>query len=66
MNPIGMIAILGMFIAVLGIGHFGENARPLAWGFAISIGVLVHWVNVLQKELDALKSDRQTGEKPGN
>jgi hypothetical protein len=61
-----MIAIAGMLIAVLGIGHFGENARPLAWGFAVCIGILVHWVNSLQKQVNALKPDEETKESPNN
>ena len=56
MNTLGMIAILGMFIAVIGMAHLGDNARPLAWGLALCIGVLVHWVNSLQKQVDQLKS----------
>ena len=55
MNKLGMIVVCGMLIAVIGMGHLGESARPLAWGFAIAIGVLVHWVNALQKEIEALK-----------
>ena len=66
MNPLGMIAIAGVFIAVLGIGHFGEDARPLAWGLAVCIGVLVHWVNSLQKQINALKSDEQAKENRDN
>ena len=56
MNKLGMIALAGMLIAVIGMGHLGENARPLAWGLAVCIGVLVHWVNSLQKQIDELKS----------
>lgn len=56
MNKLGMIAVAGMLIAVIGIGHLGENARPLAWGLFLCIGVLVHWVNSLQKQIDELKS----------
>ena len=57
MNTLGMIAIVGMFVAIIGMGHLGENARPFAWGLALSIGVIVHWVNSLQKQIDQLKSD---------
>ena len=63
MNKLGMIVVAGMFIAVIGMGHLGENARPLAWGFAVSIGVLVHWINSLQKQVDELKSDQKQKEK---
>jgi len=56
MNKLGMIAVAGMLISVIGMGHLGENARPLAWGLALAIGVLVHWVNSLQKQIDELKS----------
>lgn len=59
MNKLGMIAVAGMLIAVIGMGHLGDDARPLAWGFAICIGVLVHQVNVLQKQIDELKSSLQ-------
>ena len=64
MNKLGMIAVLGMLIAVIGMGHLGENARPLAWGLALCIGVLVHWVNSVQKEVDALTSEEKLKEKP--
>jgi len=66
MNKLGMIAVAGMLIAVIGMGHFGEGARPLAWGFAVCIAALVHWVNALQKQVDALKSDRNQKEEPGD
>jgi len=66
MNKLGMIVVAGMLIAVIGMGHLGENARPLAWGFAIAIGVLVHWVNDLQTQLDALKAEQQRQEKQGD
>ena len=57
MNPIGMIAVAGMLIAVIGIGHLGEDARALAWGLAISVGVLVHWVNALQKQIEEIRTE---------
>ena len=63
MNTLGMIVVAGMLIAVIGMGHLGEGARPLAWGLAVSIGVLVHWVNSLQKQINELKVD-QKGEQP--
>ena len=66
MNKLGMIVVAGMLIAAIGMGHLGENARPLAWGFAIAIGVLVHWVKGLQKQLDALKSQQERQEKQGD
>ena len=64
MNKPGMIAVAGMLIAVIGMGHLGDGARPLAWGMAICIGVLVHWVNSLQKQVDALTSEQEPEEKP--
>ena len=63
MNTLGMIVVAGMLIAVIGMGHLGEGARPLAWGLAVSIGVLVHWVNSLQKQINELKADPK-GEQP--
>jgi hypothetical protein len=66
MNKLGMIAVAGMLIAVIGMGHLGESAQPLAWGFAVCIAVLVHWVNSLQKQVDALKADRNQKEQPGD
>ena len=66
MNKLGMIAVAGMLTAVIGMGHFGENARPLAWGFAIAISVLVHWVNSLQKQVNALTSDQESKPSQGN
>ena len=59
MHPVGYIVVAGMLIAVIGMGHLGEDARPLAWGFAVAIGVLVHWVNSLQKQINDLKSDQK-------
>lgn len=56
MNVLGMLAVAGMLIGVIGLGHLGDSARPFAWGFAVSVAVLVHWINSLQKQLDALKS----------
>ena len=64
MNTLGMIVVAGMFIAVIGIGHLGEGARPLAWGLAVSIGVLVHWVNSLQKQINELKADQKCEQPP--
>ena len=67
MNSIlGWIVVAGMFIAVIGIGHLGEGGRPLAWGLAVSIGVLAHWVNALQNQINELKSDQKQEDIPGN
>lgn len=66
MNPLGMIAVAGVLIAVIGIGHFGPSARPLAWGLAICVGVLVHWVNSLQKQVDALRGSPKSSERHEN
>jgi len=55
MHPVGYMVVAGMLIAVVGMGHLGENARPLAWGLAVAIGVLVHWVNSLQNQINELK-----------
>ena len=66
MNKLGMIAVAGMLIAVIGMGHLGENARPLAWGFAVCISVVVHWVNSLQKQVNALKTDHESKPSQGN
>ena len=38
----------------------------LAAFFLVCIAVLVHWVNSLQKQVDALQSDRKQQEKPEN
>ncbi len=65
-NTAGWIVVMGMLIAVIGIGHLGENGRLLAWGFALSIGVLAHWVNALQNQINELKSDRNQKEQPGD
>ena len=65
-NTLGWIVVAGMFIAVIGIGHLGEGARPLAWGFAVSIGVLAHWVNALQNQINELKSDQKREGTPEN
>ncbi len=56
MNKLGMIVILGMLMAVIGMARSNEDAHLLAGGFALCIGVLVHWVNSLQKQIDGLKS----------
>ena len=56
MNTIGMLAVFGLLIAVVGAGNFGEDARPLAWGLAIVIGVLTTGMRSLQKQIDELKS----------
>jgi len=56
MNKLGMIVVAGMLLAVIGMGACDNNVRPLAGGFALCIGVLVHWVNSLQKQVDGLKS----------
>ena len=56
MNKLGMIVILGMLMAVIGMSLVDKNAHLLAGGFALCIGVLVHWVNALQKQVDGLKS----------
>ena len=65
-NTAGWIVVAGMLIAVIGIGHLGEGARPLAWGLAVSIGVLAHWVNALQNEINELKSDREPKDEAGD
>lgn len=66
MSKLGIIAVFGMFIAVIGMGHLGENARPLAWGLALSIAVIVHWVNSLQKQMDQLKSTLNQSQEDAN
>ena len=55
MNTISTIAIAGLLIAVIGVGHVGGDARPLAWGLAICIAVLVHGMRSLQGQIDELK-----------
>jgi len=65
-NTAGWIVVLGMLIAVVGIGHLGENGRLLAWGLALSIGVLAHWVNSLQNQINELKSDQKKEDNPGD
>jgi hypothetical protein len=60
MNKLGMIAVAGMLMAVVGISICDPSARLLAGGLALCIGVLVHWVNSLQKQVDALKSETAT------
>ena len=64
MNKLGMIVVFGMLMAVGGIAICEPSNRLLAGGFALCIGVLVHWVNSLQKQVDALKSDQKQEEKP--
>ena len=56
MNKLGMTVVVGVFMAVLGIAICDPNSRLLAGGFALSIGVLVHWVNALQKQVDDLSA----------
>ena len=64
MNKLGMIVVFGMLMAVVGIAICEPSNRLLAGGFALCIGVLVHWVNSLQKQVEALKSNRKQEEKP--
>jgi len=64
MNKLGMVVVAGMLMAVVGIAICDPTARLLAGGFALCIGVLVHWVNALQKQVDALTSERKQEEKP--
>jgi hypothetical protein len=59
MNTIVMLAVFGMLIAIIGAGQFGEDARPLAWGFAIVVGVLTTGMRSLQKQIDELKSSSE-------
>lgn len=56
MNKLGMIAIFGMLMAVLGRGVVDSKIHLFEWGLALCISVLVHWVNSLQKQVDELKS----------
>ena len=56
MNKLCLLVVLGMLIAVIGLAQLGADARLPAVGFALCIGVLVHWVNSLQKQVDALTS----------
>ena len=53
-------------IEMIGIALVDPNARLLAGEFALCIGVLVHWVNALQKQVDALRSDRKQEAEPGD
>ena len=56
MTTIHMLAVCGLLIAIIGVGNFGEDARPLAWGLAIVIGVLTTGMRSLQKQIDELKA----------
>ncbi len=56
MTTIQMLGVCGLLIAIIGAGNFGEDARPLAWGLAIVIGVLTFGMRSLQKQIDELKS----------
>jgi len=64
MNTVSMIAVAGALIAVIGIGHLGEGARPLAWGFAVCVAVLVHGMRSLQKQIDELRSSQDENATP--
>ena len=67
MHLLGYIVVFGMLMAVVGIALCDANARLLAGGLALCIGVLVHWVNALQKQVDALTSNpKSPEEKPGS
>lgn len=56
MNKLGMIAIFGMLMAVVGSRAVDPKVHLLEWGLALCISVLVHWVNSLQRQVDELKS----------
>ncbi len=60
MNTVSMLVVAGLLIAVIGVGQVGADARPLAWGLAICIAVLVNWMRALQKQIDELKSASRT------
>ena len=60
MNTITMLTVAGLLIAVIGIGQVGGDARPLAWGLAICIAVLVHGMRTLQTQIDDLKAASKT------
>ena len=54
------IAVLGLFIAVIGIGRTGEHAIPLAIGLAVSVVALGWGILGLQKQVDALRKDLES------
>jgi hypothetical protein len=56
MTTIHMLAVCGLLIALIGVGNFGKDARPLAWGLAIVIGVLTAGMRSLQKQIDELRT----------
>lgn len=59
MNTISMLVVAGLLIAVIGIGQVGEDARPLAWGLALCIAVLLHGMRSLQIQIDQLKAAQE-------